>query len=124
MAVASNAFRCVLNRTEIRLPVCYGCMRVDVDGPDGPLYAQISRSGVTLHLSEHNAPGTVLLVRMNGLDTLPRELSTTQHGYALRLVHTPDDRRELQVSDAFGNWLRFSENNASGVSSPAAVSSF
>ena len=90
------------------------------DDDDRPVYAQISRSGVTLHLSEHNAPGTILLVRMSGLDTLHRELSTTQQGYALRLVHTPDDRRELQVSDPFGNWLRFSENNASGVSRPAS----
>lgn len=87
---------------------------------DRPLYAQISRSGVTLHLSERNAPGTTLLVRMSGLDTLHKELSSTHQGYALRLVHTPDDRRELQVSDPFGNWLRFSENNPPGVSSPAS----
>lgn len=85
---------------------------------DRPLYAQISRSGVTLHLSERNAPGTTLLVRMSGLDTLHKELSMTQHGYALRLVHTPDDRRELQVSDPFANWLRFSENNSPGMSGP------
>jgi hypothetical protein len=80
-----------------------------------PLYAQISRSGVTLHVSEDHAPGTVLLVRMSGLDALRNELSSAQHGYVLRLVHTPDDRRELQVSDPFGNWLRFSENNGPGV---------
>lgn len=83
-----------------------------------PFYAQISRSGVTLHLtSSGGARGPAeLLVRMTGLDTLHAELSRKAHLFPLTIRQTPDDRRELQVADPFGNRLRFSENNPPGIS--------
>jgi hypothetical protein len=82
------------------------------------LYAQISRSGVTLHLSTHGVErgATELLVRMSGLTTLHAELSTKTYPLPLNVRHTPDDRSELQVTDPFGNRLRFSENNPPGTS--------
>ena len=82
------------------------------------LYAQISRSGVTLHLSTHGADrgATELLIRMSGLTTLHAELSTKPYPLPLNFRQTPDDRRELQVTDPFGNRLRFSENNPPGTS--------
>jgi catechol 2,3-dioxygenase-like lactoylglutathione lyase family enzyme len=96
------------------------------DDDDRPLYAQISRSGVTLHLSEHRGEGAPrraeLFIRMTGLALLREELmnnneagpqddtSTLPKGSKVLFRHTPDDRWELQVSDPFGNWLRFSEN--------------
>jgi catechol 2,3-dioxygenase-like lactoylglutathione lyase family enzyme len=82
------------------------------------LYAQISRSGVTLHLSTHGADrgATELLIRMSGLATLHAELSTKPYSLPLNFRQTPDDRRELQVTDPFGNRLRFSENNPPGTS--------
>jgi catechol 2,3-dioxygenase-like lactoylglutathione lyase family enzyme len=86
------------------------------EGDDQPMYAQISRSGVSMHLSEHHAPGTELLIRMTGLDALHAELASATHGYALAVRHTPDDRREVHVTDPFGNKLRFSENNPPHVS--------
>ena len=43
-----------------------------------PLYAQVSRSGLTLHLSEHHGdatPGSTVFVRMEGIDALHQELT-------------------------------------------------
>ena len=77
-----------------------------------------SRSGVTLHLSTYGADrgATELLIRMSGLTTLHAELSTKPYPLPLDFRQTPDDRRELQVTDPFGNRLRFSENNPPGAS--------
>ena len=82
-----------------------------------PLYAQVSRSGVTLHLSEHHIVNgaTELLIRVTGLAALQEELSLKAHPYALRFRQTQDDRREIQITDPFGNLLRFSENNPPGT---------
>lgn len=83
-------------------------------------YAQISRSGVQLHLrGERRGVSRIeLLIRMSGLDLLREELWIRKDLYdrPLDVGHTPDDRRELHVRDPFGNWLRFSENNPPGVS--------
>jgi hypothetical protein len=57
-----------------------------------------------------------LLIRTAGLDVLHEELSSKKYRYAqLGIRHTPDDRREIHVTDPFGNRLRFSENNPPGV---------
>jgi hypothetical protein len=45
--------------------------------PDLPLYMQVSRSGLVLHLSEHFGdctPGSTVFVRMTGIDALQSEL--------------------------------------------------
>lgn len=82
-----------------------------------PLYAQVSRSSVTLHLSEHRSENgtTELFIRATGLDALKEELSRRAHRYTLRVHRTPDDRREIRITDPFGNLLRFSENNPPGT---------
>ena len=83
-----------------------------------PLYAQISRSGATLHLSSHHVDrgATELFIRMAELDSLYAELSTNADQFPLNVRRTPDDRREILVTDPFGNRLRFSENNPPGIS--------
>lgn len=86
--------------------------------PERPMYAQISRSGVTIHLNEHEraaSPGSEIFIRMNGLDAFHEELSTKRFHQPPRILATPDDRRELHVTDPFGNRLRFSQNNPPGV---------
>lgn len=82
------------------------------------LYAQVSRSRVSLHLSTYGVArgATELLIRMSGLAALQAELSAKGDPTPLTVRHTPDDRRELQVTDPFGNRLRFSENNPPGAS--------
>jgi catechol 2,3-dioxygenase-like lactoylglutathione lyase family enzyme len=93
----------------------------DGDDHDLPMYAQISRSGTTLHLSEHHGdanPGTAVLIRMNGIDAFHRELSEKKYRFARPGIdHTPYDFRQVAVTDPFGNRLRFTENNPPGVSS-------
>lgn len=98
---------------------------VDWGGAGGGrrMYAQISRSGVTLHLSERDgvgdSGGSEILIRMTGLEAFHKELTDKHLERApLSILHTPDDRRELHVTDPFGNKLRFSENNPAGVANP------
>jgi catechol 2,3-dioxygenase-like lactoylglutathione lyase family enzyme len=46
-------------------------------GPNLPIYMQVSRSGLTLHLSEHHgdaSPGSTVFVRMKGVGALRAEL--------------------------------------------------
>lgn len=49
---------------------------------DMPLYMQVSRQGLILHLSEHHgdgSPGANVFVRMQGIDALHKEI--TSRGY-------------------------------------------
>ena len=88
------------------------------DQLEAATYAQISCSGVTLHLSEQpgsNSSGSSLFIRTSGLDRLYERLSGRDRGLAqIEIYSTDDDRREMRVTDPFGNTLRFSENNPSG----------
>jgi uncharacterized glyoxalase superfamily protein PhnB len=82
-----------------------------------PLYAQVSRSGLVLHLSEHHGdacPGSTVFVRMQGIEAFHRELSARRYPHARpALQDAPWNARILEVTDPFGNRLRFSE--AKGV---------
>jgi catechol 2,3-dioxygenase-like lactoylglutathione lyase family enzyme len=74
--------------------------------PDLPLYAQVSRSGVRLHLSEHygdGTPGSVVYIRVENIAALLRELHDKQARFA-----RPDPAgEEAAITDPFGNVLRF-----------------
>jgi catechol 2,3-dioxygenase-like lactoylglutathione lyase family enzyme len=91
----------------------------DGDDHDLPMYAQVSRAGITLHLSEHygdGSPGAAVFIRMTGIDVFHRELSDRKYRFARPGINfTPYDTREIAVTDPFGNRLRFSESNPPGV---------
>ena len=78
-----------------------------------PLYMQVSRGGMVLHLSEHHGdgtPGSLVFVDMSGLDAFHREINA--HGYRyLRpgITDAPWNASVMQVTDPFGNRIRFSE---------------
>lgn len=79
-----------------------------------PLYMQISRGNVVLHLSEHygdGSPGIVVYVRMRGVAEYHAELTTKNYNY-LRpgLEVGPAGGPQLNVIDPFGNRIRFSEH--------------
>jgi catechol 2,3-dioxygenase-like lactoylglutathione lyase family enzyme len=77
---------------------------------DLPLYMQITRSGLTLHLSEHHGdstPGSALFIPTQDIDALHAELSARQYRYARPGVETVDWGKELNIADPFGNRLRF-----------------
>ncbi|MDF3605755.1 glyoxalase superfamily protein [Paracoccus sp. DMF-8] len=47
--------------------------------PGMPLYLQVSRAGLVLHLSEHHGdgtPGTTVFVRMNGIEEFHAEINS------------------------------------------------
>ncbi|MBL9122937.1 MAG: VOC family protein [Planctomycetaceae bacterium] len=84
--------------------------------PTLPLYMQISRAGLVLHLSEHHGdgtPGSTTFVRMRGIEAFHAELIGKQYNY-LRPGLCREDRGSLslEVVDPFGNHLRFDEQGA------------
>ena len=88
---------------------------------DGSTYAQISRSGVQLHLNAQSrlSGNSGMLVRMDGIDALHAELSARQGQFAPSPISfTPWDSRVFHVIDPFGNAIQFWENNPPGVAKP------
>jgi len=81
--------------------------------PDLPVFAQVSREGLVLFLSEHfgdGTPGTKLILRMSGLDALHRELLGKAYRHARPgIEERPWGWRDMDVADPFGNRLVFSE---------------
>ncbi|MFZ6655593.1 glyoxalase superfamily protein [Undibacterium sp. TJN19] len=79
-----------------------------------PLYAEVRRSGLTLHLSEHHGdatPGSTIFVPVKEIDVFHAELLARNYGYARPGVETVDWGRVMEVADPFGNRLRFCELN-------------
>jgi predicted enzyme related to lactoylglutathione lyase len=79
-------------------------------GDDFPLYAQVTRSGLTLHLSEHHGdatPGSAIYVTVDDIDAVHRELTARQYTYAKPGVEDADWGRLLNVKDPFGNRICF-----------------
>jgi catechol 2,3-dioxygenase-like lactoylglutathione lyase family enzyme len=79
-----------------------------------PLYTQISRGELLLHLSEHHgdaSPGANVYVAVDDIDALHAELSARNYTYNKPGIETVPWGRSLQVSDPFGNRLRFTELN-------------
>ena len=82
-------------------------------GPNFPIYMQVSRSGLTLHLSEHHgdaSPGSTVHVRMKGVDAYRAELIGKHYAYSKPgIQEDAPGGRTLEVPDPFGNRIRFSE---------------
>lgn len=81
--------------------------------PGMPLYVQVSRGGLVLHLSEHHgdaSPGAALRVRVGGLAALHAELAGKTYGNARPgIEQMPWGERAMVVHDPFGNRLHFVE---------------
>jgi catechol 2,3-dioxygenase-like lactoylglutathione lyase family enzyme len=82
-------------------------------GDDGPVYMQVSRDGLRLHLSEHHGdgtPGSVAYVVVSGVRDLHRELNDRQYRHNRPGLVVQDwGMTELPVIDPFGNRLIFGE---------------
>ncbi len=80
--------------------------------PGMPLYAQIRRSDLVLHLTEHHGdatPGACVFIPVEDIDALHQDLAIKRYKYARPgLVNLPWGR-QLEVADPFGNRLRFCE---------------
>ena len=81
--------------------------------PSLPLYRQVSRGSLLLHLSEHHgdcSPGAQIRVMMQGVEAFHREISAKGYGYMRPgLEKTPWGTLETGVTDPFGNRIRFCE---------------
>ncbi len=78
-----------------------------------PLYMQVSRGSMSLHLSEHHGdacPGATVFLRCRGVEAFHAELTAKQYGY-LRpgLERTFHNSLQVEVIDPFGNRLRFDQ---------------
>lgn len=78
-----------------------------------PVYMQVSRAGLVLHLSEHygdSTPGSAVYVQMEGVEEFHRELTGKNYGYFRSgLQKTEWNTLSLSVTDPFGNKIRFNE---------------
>jgi ribosomal-protein-alanine N-acetyltransferase len=104
----------------IRFYVNYlGCSLDWQDGDgDRPVYLQVSRGGMRLHLSSHHddgTPGTAVLVVVGDLDALHAELH--QRGYPFLnpgIEPGPGEGREMQLIDPASNRVRFYQPASAG----------
>ena len=84
-------------------------------GENFPLYAQVSRAGLVLHLSEHHGdatPGAAVFLPVEGIAALHAELIARDYAYARPGLDTVDWGVQMQISDPFGNTLRFCERRS------------
>jgi hypothetical protein len=81
-------------------------------GDNFPLYAQVSRSGLTLHLSAHHgdaSPGSTVVVTMRGVVEYQKELAAKNYQYMKPGVEELAWGKVMGVIDPFSNRIRFTE---------------
>ncbi|HEV7248714.1 MAG TPA: glyoxalase superfamily protein [Shinella sp.] len=81
-------------------------------GDNFPLYTQVSRAGLRLHLSEHAGdatPGGNMVVYMKGIRGFQKELIGKDYRYMKPGLEDEGSRWEVTVTDPFQNRIRFME---------------
>lgn len=81
-------------------------------GDNFPLYAQVSRGELVLHLSEHHGdgtPGSAVYVETGGVRELHAELAGKDYRYLKPGVEEDEIGTCLTLIDPFGNTLRLNE---------------
>ena len=95
-----------------------GCKIDWQDGEgDRPIYLQVSREDLVLHLSSHHGdgtPGTAVLIETRDLSALHRELHGKSYPFMNPGVEPHGPGREMTLIDPASNLLRFFERD--GVS--------
>lgn len=82
-------------------------------GENFPLYAQVSRAGLILHLSGHYGdatPGSTVFVRMCGVRTYQQELALKDYKHAKPGVEDEPWGLVMSVTDPFSNRIRFCQD--------------
>ena len=77
-----------------------------------PLYCQVSRGDMTLHLSEHvgdASPGARAFVYITGIAAFHAELTSKDYRYMKPGINDQLWGKELEVSDPFSNRITFCE---------------
>ncbi|MGD9477646.1 glyoxalase superfamily protein [Shinella sp. G-2] len=81
-------------------------------GDNFPLYTQVSRGGLRLHLSEHAGdatPGGNMVVYMKGIRAFQKDLIGKNYRYMKPGLEDEGSRLEVEVTDPFQNRIRFME---------------
>lgn len=81
-------------------------------GDGFPLYAQVSRAGLILHLSAHHGdatPGSNVFVAMTGIAAYHREISDRNYANMRPGIEAMPWGQQMEVTDPFGNRIRFCE---------------
>jgi catechol 2,3-dioxygenase-like lactoylglutathione lyase family enzyme len=83
---------------------------------NAPLYRQVSRGGLVLHLSEHygdGSPGIHVQVTMTGLTAYHGELQAKKYRYLRPGIEDgpAPGTKEMAVVDPFGNRITFCQDN-------------
>ncbi len=79
-----------------------------------PLYLGVERAGLTLHLSEHHgdaSPGANVFVVTSNIRGFHRELAEKQYAYNRPGLEDLPWGVQMQVSDPFGNRIRFCQQD-------------
>ncbi|SMF40337.1 hypothetical protein SAMN02982989_1823 [Xaviernesmea oryzae] len=86
-------------------------------GENSPLYCQISRSGMLMHLSEHAgdaSPGARVFVPMQGIRAFHADLIGQNYPYMRPGLEQADWGLEVTVIDPFSNRITFCEREIKG----------
>jgi catechol 2,3-dioxygenase-like lactoylglutathione lyase family enzyme len=79
-------------------------------GDNFPLYAQVSRAGLMLHLSEHHgdaSPGSTVFIRMEGVAAYQQELTLKDYTFGKPSIENQPWGLVMTVTDPFNNRIRF-----------------
>jgi catechol 2,3-dioxygenase-like lactoylglutathione lyase family enzyme len=93
--------------------------------PEAPLYMQLSRAGMVLHLSEHHgdgSPGAHVFVRMAGVADFHREITAKNYKYNRPALEDQPWGLTFTVVDPCNNRLHFNEppRRSEGEAGPAS----
>ncbi len=81
--------------------------------PDDPIYMQISKNGLVLHLSENKRfeNNAIIFVETKNIKEFYKDLSKLNTKINIQdIVFTNWGTMQLEIEDPFGNLLRFNEN--------------
>lgn len=79
---------------------------------DLPLYAQIRRGDLVIHLTGHHGdatPGSTLFIPITGIENLHAELNAKRYAHARPGIKHEGWGDVMEIADPFGNRLRFCE---------------
>jgi catechol 2,3-dioxygenase-like lactoylglutathione lyase family enzyme len=79
---------------------------------DLPLYMQVRRDALLLHLTGHHGdatPGSTVFVPVLGIDEFCRDLNAKRYGYSRPGIVEQGWGKVMEIADPFGNRIRFCE---------------
>lgn len=83
---------------------------------DSPLYMQISKDGIILHLTEHHGdctPGSKVFIQCTGLEVYHKKLIDANYRFNRPgLEDAPWNATTMEVFDPFGNKLMFNQEKS------------